>query len=483
MLPKHIKRILRGIFSPLELEDIFPHRIRIILLDLSAGLALILFTMLFTPLYDDPHIRGGFIVTLSVVLWIASLEAYFFSAFSRASRGDFNISYEIAELVYYADDEDLVRGFLFSEVGDEVMKRLGFDEEEIKDLLKVRSIVNFDSVLANFNEALSIERYAKILFDNDQVLANLFTERGVTLDDFVATLRWVVGRDFRAINDLRFWSREKLGRVPSIGKRLAYRESHLLEIYCTDLTSTFTIFDSCYEKVNEKQLRALANIMLSGEVSNAVVVSEDSNSRFDLVNMLAGLIASGHSMPSVERKRVYVLNWKLLLDNSKSGEALARDFASILSKSVGVNIILVLPDFSEFANKASAVGVDLLSIISKAVGSMRSNLIILDSKSNYESESTIKDLQSKFKVLDLSGGIGNGIIEMLQEEANQIEKSSRTVFTYGSIVAVLEKVRSINDNVLRVNKAKSILLNTPREAMKQGRLKVLPQDVEKVSNQ
>ena len=114
---------------------------------------------------------------------------------------------------------------------------------------------------------------------------------------------------------------------------------------------------------------------------------------------------------------------------------------------------------------------------------MRSNLIILDSKSNYESESSIKDLQSKFKVLDLSGGIGNGIIEMLQEEANQIEKSSRTVFTYGSIVAVLEKVRSINDNVLRVNKAKSILLNTPREAMKQGRLKVLPQDVEKVSNQ
>jgi len=482
MLPPNLRRLLTGIYSRLELEDIFPHSIRRILLDLSAGIALVLFGMLMFGFYNDLHIRGGFIVALAVTLWIGSLEAYFYSGFTSAAREEFRVSFEIARVIFYADDEDLVHGLLFSETGDETMKRLGFTEKDIKDYLVSRQVVSFEKFMATIDGHLSVEKYAEILYKNDKSLSDLLFTKGLGLSEFIAAFRWTISKDFRTTDSERFWSRDKLGRIPGIGKNWSYGQTYILERYGEDLTDSATIYDESYERVHQKVVERLESLLVRGHGSNAVVVSDDESSRTDVITMLAGWIARGKAMPGIDHKRVFLLNPKLIIEGALDKISFERDFTEILTQVARAkNVILVIPNLSSFVDSSKTLGVDLVSVLAPYISSSALHIVALDSKANFYDKLSNNEVFLKyFEILDAGVGSDEGVVSMLEAEAEKIEKHTSVLFTYPALLAIADSSRGYFDLATVAEKAKGLLIAAPREAAHEGRRVVLKEDIQRL---
>jgi ATP-dependent Clp protease ATP-binding subunit ClpC len=463
----------------LELEDLFPHHIRKIVLDLSAGLALVLLGMLTLGHSADPHVRGGFLVALAIALFIATLEVYFYSYFARAARGDYRVSFQIARMIFYADDGDLVRGFLFSDIGDETLKRLGFEEKEIKDFLSKRQLISFESYLAGFNDDLSVERYGEILYKNDKAFADLLFTKGLSQKEFVAALRWTVGKDFRKTERERFWSHERLGRIPGLGKNWAYGETYVLERYSEDLTEESAPYEESYEKVHEKAVQRLETVLVRGHDANAIIVSDDEESRLDIVTMLAQWIEHGKALPSIGHKRVFLLNPNLLVESASDKLSFERELTSLLIESQRAgNVILVIPNFSAFLASALALGSDVLSVFSPYITSPVLHIVALDSKAEYHAKLATREIiATHFEMIDIGEGSNEGLITMLESEAEKIERHSHFFITYPALLAIADSAGRYFDLASVTEKAKDLLLDAPIEASRAGRHVVTKEDV------
>ncbi len=479
MRSPNLKNLLKGIYSLLELEDVFPFHIRRIAFYLSGGLALVLFALLILGRSGDPHVRGGFLIALGIAMWTGSLQAYFYSYFTRASRGDFRVSFAIARLLYYADDADLVHGFMFSDIGDETVRRLGFTEEEIKKFLTDRSKVSFEKALDTFNGNMSLENYAEILYKNDKLLSEFLFTRGAGLKEFTAALRWSVGRDFRVIERERFWSRERLGRYPGIGKNWSYGETFILERYGEDLTEESVPYEASYESVHAKAVDRLESVLARGHGANAVIVSDDEESRQDVVTMLAQRIERGNALPALGHKRVFLLNPNLIIESSKDKISFERELVVLLNQaSRAGNVILVIPNFSVFLASAITLGSDVLSVIGAYVASPALHIVALDTKSDYHTKLSSREMvATHFEMIDAGMGTNNGLISMLETEAEKIEHYARVLITYPAVVAIAESASRYFDLASASEKAKDLLLESPKEALRAGRRAVLRVDV------
>ncbi len=479
-MPNTIKKILSGIHSVLVLEDLFPHRIRRVVFHMFGSASLILIVVLiFGGEAFDRSIRGGLFLCLSIALFLFTLEAYYYSIMVRAREGEFYVCFDLGEVLFYAEDEDLTKSLLFSDIGDEGMKRLGYSEEQIKDFLTNRDHVMFDKVLAGIENHISHEEYFSLIYQNDKGLSDFLFQNGLGEKDFVGSMVWVVNRERRVIEKERFWSKESLSRIPGIGKNWSYGETYTLEKYGEDLTENAVSYDSSYIKSKELAVSRLESILTRGRGSNAVIVSDDDNSRKDIITMLSQKINGGTSLISLQHKRVFIINPNSLVESASDKISFEREFSLMLGESVHAqNVILVIPFFSSFAKSASTLGADVLSILIPFISSSAIHIILLDSKKDYhEFLSNKSSITENFEMIQTDTGDDSAIISVLIEEAEKIEKDVKVLITYPAILAIVSSANRYFDPSLKAEKSKEMIIESVQSAFNRGSAIVLKSDV------
>lgn len=473
MLTQNIKRILSSISGALVLEDFFPHSIRRPLLHIFGSMTVMLLAYMLIYGTSSTRVRGSFLLASSGMLLIMSLEAYFYSTFVRSSRGEFKISFEIAKVIFYAEDTDLVRGFLFSDMGDEVMKRLCFSEEDIKNILIDRKERSFEESLLSFDEDLSVEKYAHILWQGDPEFSRTLVDKGIIESDFTGALRWVVGRDWRRTERERWWSRERLGRIPGLAKQWGHSDTFIIDGYGIDITSASEPLDESYTKVHEKTLRRLESILTNGN-RGIVLSSDDEASRLNIVTMLANWIKAGKAMPTLEHKRVYLINSAAITGSLHDKASLEHDLANMLEAATKArNAILVFQNFSALIQSAELLGVDLVGILTTYTTNPALQIIAMDSKSAYEQTLASKaKLGSHFEIVEVGSEGGDGLVDMLQSVAEESERHDKIFVTYPALIAIAEMSQRSRDTASVPERAKLILLAGIALARQEG-LRVL----------
>jgi ATP-dependent Clp protease ATP-binding subunit ClpC len=480
MIPTIIRKILSGIYGALVLEDLFPHRIRRLVFHMfgSASLILIL-VLLFGGEAFDKGIRGGLFLCLSITLFLFTLEAYYYSIMVRARDGEFFVCFDIGEVLFYADDEDLTRALLFSDLGDEGMKRLGYTEDQIKDFLTTREHKMFGGVLSGVTNHIHHEEYFSMIYQNDKALQDFLFQNGLGEKEFVGSMVWVVNRERRTIEKERFWSRESLSRIPGIGKNWSYGETYTLDRYGEDLTESTVGYDSGYVKSKETAVARLESVLTRGRGSNAVIVSDDDNSRRDVVTMLSHKINDGTSLISLQHKRVFLINPNAIVESANDKIGFEREFSVMLGEAIHAqNVILVIPNFASFAKSASVMGADVLSILVPFISSPAIHVILLDSKKDYhEFLSNKVSVTENFEMIQTDTGDDSAIISMLIEEVEKIEKESKALITYPAILAIVTSANRYFDPELKVQKSREMMVESVQGAFNNGRKLVLKSDV------
>lgn len=479
MISNELKKLLKGIYPALLLEDIFPHAIRRICLKLvTIGLAIFALLVVFGP-DVDAHIKGGFTLSLFILLFIVSLEGYFYSIFSKSNDGEWLIPFEIGKIIFYAEDDDLTKGFVFSDIGDEVLKRLGFEENEIRDFIRSKPLVSLVKSKIMEGEHISLLRYGNILYDHDENLANFLFTKGISKAEFVGAISWIVNNQYEKINQERWWSKEHLGTIEGIGKNWAYGETYMLEKYGEDITEQISTHTSGLEATHRLPTDRIEAILLRGDGANIVVTSADNASRLDVIYVFARKIHDGKTAGALRDKRIFVINSNILVENTGKKIDFEREFSNVLLEaSRARNVILVIPDFTMFIKSSESLGADVVSIMGPYLKSPHLHIIALDSSDNYHGTlSNHSVIKENFEAVPADQSNDDGVLAFITHSVLNIEKSSHAFFTYPSLVSAISCAKQYFDRNVYADKALEIITDTAISVLSQGRSKIFKDDV------
>lgn len=479
MMPEHIKKILKGLYEVLTLEDLFPHQVRRIVFQMFGSASLILtIVLVFGGEMADQYIKGGALLCISITLFLFTIEAYFYSVVVR-SRNEFATSFDIGQVLYYADNDDLTASLFFSDIGDQGMKRLGYTEDDIKDFLVARNHTPFVGPFESITDHIYAEEYFKIIYENDDDLRDFLFKKSIGEKEFVGAMTWVVNTNRRVIEQERFWSRDNLSRIAGIGKNWSYGETYTLDLYGYDVTERVKEFDAVYIASKAKVVERLESVLVRGTGSNAIVVSDDESSRMDVVTILAEMIQVGKSLIRLQHKRMFLINPNLIMEQTGDKIAFEREFMVMLGEAQRAeNIILVIPDFSSFVKSATTIGVDVVSLIVPFIHSPTLHIIGLDSKKDYYDFLGNKNtIIENFEMIATDNGDDVSLVAMLVDEVEKIESRGNVLVTYPAILSIVDSAKRYFEESLKATKCKEILIESVGLVLNQGRKTVLKSDI------
>ena len=214
-------------FYCLTLDKYFPRTLRNVLRKFSALAALVSFALSFNtlPLYFGKA-DGLFFLFIFIYLFLSFLE-FFYKSMSNEGLSsrinekllDKNISldYALSGILFVTDEIDVTRGFLESKVGCEIFLRSGIAIDSCQNFIHSERSHIMSSSLNLESDFVNLAAYAGALYDADKSLESFLSNNSINREEFVGAAGWVARSAEKMRHKERFWGRENLGAMPSIG--------------------------------------------------------------------------------------------------------------------------------------------------------------------------------------------------------------------------------------------------------------------------
>lgn len=473
MKNKFLQEQLKKILPLLVLEDVISHNTRFFLQKIFGFLTILLFIASLFYSHDLVfQVRGLFCLSFFIWLFLFCIESYFYSLYEYATEDARHIPFEIARILYYADNRDLTSGFILSDIGDEVMRRLELTEAEIKEFIRTRRVL--DHAYENiFQKKITVPLLAKSIFTEDKEFEEFLLKHNIKYSDFEGAFLFAVRKTEKKIDDERFWSEEKLLSIEGIGKNWSYGETYLLERYAKDITEIHSSHLEGYEGMHTRTVKKLESVLLKSSGGNAMIVSNDEASRMDVVSLFASRIRHSKTVGSLIKKRVFVLDTNLLIESASDKLSFERNFEEMLIQaSSAQNVILVIPFFGSFLQSALHIGSDALAILRPFLLSPLLHIVALEEMGLFDTKLSLSaSIVENFEIIKTDVSDDNGIISMLEERTIVLEKQTHFFISFLSLVAITEGVKRYFESFDTAEKAKDLLLESiPFSALKGSRL-------------
>lgn len=478
-MQKSLLKLIKRYRGALILEDIISHKTRKFLIHFCGSFSVFLLVgAIFASEEFSTKMRGGFLGFFLLFLFFVVLEAYFYSSYkARRIKKDL-LSFEAARMVFYAQDDDLTVGFLYCDTGDEVMKRLGFDEGEIGKILKDRPAVSFSEELLDLSGGANLQDLIYLIFEKDLFLQHALHQKEISFDDFFYTVKWVLEKEEREIFDERWWSEEKLQRISALGKNWSHKEILNLNKYSTNLTESGLSHFASYEAIHDSNVSKIESSLRKQKSANTILITEEETLSLDLIFMLARRIRENRSLGHLSHGRVFLLNTDLLVKSAYNKLSFEKEFLSILSESVKArNVILVFPFWTNFEKSVKEMGSDAFSLV-KDYLEFSIHFVFLDSKKDFnESLSKNESLLSHAETIIIEESDNHYLRAFLEREIEESEMLFNVIFTYKAIKEVVVLLRKYGKNSDIEKEARRLIAEAVLITITNKRKFVLPKDV------
>ncbi|MEY2641013.1 MAG: hypothetical protein RL150_406 [Candidatus Parcubacteria bacterium] len=438
-------------YPALLLEHYLPQSRRKLLLYLCAGLAALalLFVVLTSFMGTSLGVlalytykaRGVLLLALAALVLLAMLDAMYYSYyFMNGAPMDFMV----AQLIAKTSPDDVTKGFLTSPLGAHTMLRLGIGTKDVAHFLAHRTnrvtTREYQLVVQDADPYVTLAEYGRSLIHFDDELARFLKGRAIDAETFRASLTWVA----QAAREVRvreaWWSRDALGRVPSIGRAWAYGQTYYLEQYGHRITE-----DQAYQHMSERRrmyeqdVAMVARILAKQHGANVMLLAEQSLAAMQVVAALAKDIADGVVRHELEGKQLFVINGTQLIDALKEKTDIEAKLRQLFAQAAQAgNVLLVIPEFASLIENASAVAVDIVSLFTEALSSDRISVIaVTNTRGFHESVETQHDLMRSFEKVVLPERDASAALSLVQAETHVLEATRRVLVTMQALQAVV----------------------------------------------
>jgi len=349
---KELKETSRPHYYCFSLDKFFPKTIRNILRKGSALTAIVSFALSFDSLpLSFGKADGLFFLFVFIYLTLSFLEFFYKSMmndglFTRIKEKSItgNLDFGLSSILFATDDIDVTSALFETKIGAEIFLRLSISLEDCKKFIYSERSFVMSSSLNLEGDFINLFSYFNALYDADKSLQAFLSQNSINKEEFVGAVSWVMKiREQKQRRD-RFWSKENLGKIPSIGKSWAFGIARDLSIFGSLFKTTVPIpMLDIGNGYREKEVTTLEGVLEKGEGANAIIIDDDEMVARDIMSRLLKKIKLGVSFPSIEHKSIIELDTNFLLSSYKSKTELEVEILKIFNQSViAGNIILYI---------------------------------------------------------------------------------------------------------------------------------------------
>jgi ATP-dependent Clp protease ATP-binding subunit ClpC len=478
---RQLQKISSAHHYPLWLDKYFPKLARSVLRKIFSLVAILAFIFSFDslPLYFGSA-DGLFFLFVDLYLVLFFLEAFYRSMKGQGVRtrirdklstGGLEVDYALSSIIFETDEIDVTRALLETAIGQQVLLRAGVAESDCRDFIYGKRSPVLATSLHLEGETINLEEYVVAVYEADRSLQSFLASYGVSKEEFRGAARWVMSLAERSQREDRFWSRENLGSIPSVGKSWSYGEAADLGKYGSSFLSSHDIsFLDIENGYREREVSLLENILERQAEANAVIIDDDEGVARDIVGRFLKKIKLGSALPLVEHKNIFELEWNLLVADFKSKTELERELLKILDQSaMAGNIILYVRDLVGFVGSCKGLGVNLPSILEPYLASPVLQIIasVTNTDFHYFIETSPALLQKFERVIPDRVGAEASLPVLFEQVAN-IEKESSLRFSYPAVWALATSAERFGTYGEMPGKALDLLFEITPYAISKG---------------
>ncbi|MFH0804228.1 MAG: AAA family ATPase [Candidatus Zambryskibacteria bacterium] len=446
---KKLKEISQPHFFCLGLDRFFPKTLRSILRKGSAMASLIAFAFSFDtlPLYLG-FADGLFFFFIFIYLALSFLEFFYKSnksdglqvrineKFLNKSK---NIDYALSCILYVTDEIDVARAFFEASVGVEILMRSGIAPADLKHFIYSERTSTIASSLNLGNDSFDLVQYAGIVYDADKSLRAFLSQNSVSREEFMGTVNWVMNMENQKLRKERFWSRENLGAIPSIGTSWSYGMASDLGKYGIPFENSVNVSSLDVENgYRKREVTALEGILERQEEANVIIIDDNEAVARDIVGRFLKKIKLGIAPPSLEHKNIIELDWNALLASYKNKSELEGELLKILNQSLSAgNVVVFIRDLSALVSNVKTLGINLPSLLSPYLSS--GDLPIIASATNPDFHFFIETspaLLEKFERIIPDSAGAEASMGILLEQVPSMERQYGILFSFPAVLAL-----------------------------------------------
>ncbi|NBD74134.1 AAA domain-containing protein [Patescibacteria group bacterium] len=419
-----------------------------------------------------PLFLGALLIVTPARLSLLMLEAFHRSYYFRGlaevlaealPEEEPGVSFEVAAIVHYTPGDDVVAGFLRGPYGQDVCYRLGIEDSVVHAFLSdpMRTTLSGrDFLLERDHGGVTLPVYARSLFKQDQAFADWLFKQRVQRDELVGAAEWVMRSNRRDRQRERWWSRDQLGRIESIGIDLVYGERFTLSRYGTEIEK-----DPVYEAARgvvldeDGDVEAIETELARARQANVILVGADDAGKRDTLAQLAHKIKDGRILPPLAHKHVFLFDVTALLSASSDRSFFESTLIKALNEATHAgNIILVLEEFPAALAGAKDLGSDLVNLLLPYFSSPALQIIVTTGEEalhrTLERDSRIKQA---FEIVRLHEVDEGGLLRILEQRSVKVERRVGVVMTYQALRAVAHDAKRYFPDAVMPDKALDLL--------------------------
>jgi ATP-dependent Clp protease ATP-binding subunit ClpC len=428
-------------------------------------------------------IRAIFFLVLCFWLIVKMLDAFFYSLYFDP---DNKTTFELARILHLSNLDDLTKSFFESSPGKIILMRLGIEEKQYLEFLKNRkntiNDVEFE-MLDDDQKIIATADYGMALFKIDEELRDFLLSQKIIEKEFIKTIEWVKNTEEKKVERGIWWTREKLAKIPSLGRNWSFGKIYLLEKFGHSIfmEKNYQLLggkEVVYQKYAEEVQRAL----LKANEANCMVVASTSDIAMSVVSTLGKLLISGKINTALEDDRIFVLDGANLIDSFKTKIEFENSFNKILIQANNAgNVIVVIPRLPNFINSAFEIGVDVAEVLVEFLSSSSIQIIALcDEKGYHQSVETNKNLMQHFEKINIKQVDQNETLNILEDEALKIEAEYDIFFTFKALEKIAESVTRYFSESEYTEKTLDLIEEIKIRTLTQGRFFVTENEVAEV---
>jgi len=360
-----------------------------------------------------------------------------------------NISINSTSLFYSAVKKGREVSVIFFRLGIDV-KKLQEDLKNYLEKIKKQESKNIfsDDFQQTIIEAvnISVARNHNIIGEkeilvalakNDEFFKKVLVDYDLKLQDIENITLWLDSAEESVERNKKFWSRENLLRMGSMGKDWASGYTITLDQYSVDWRRAVSKWMFREIIGHKKEIEQVEMILARSNLANALVVGEPGTGRKSIIEALAQKCYLGQSLPELNNKRVVELDVvklsAIIQDFERLEATLDQIFSEVLASG---NVILTIDNLENFVGQTTqkAGSVDISGVLSKYLAIPNFQFVGITTyeglHKNIEQSPSFADL---FRKVEVSEVLEAETIRILQSAALEAEYKYKMLILYPSI--------------------------------------------------
>lgn len=464
-------------------------KIKYLLIDLTGILFLWFFISPFFTLGFTALAQGLAFIFLGISLLVYCIECFYEDLYfddlptifsePHFKNPEMNGAYLVSEIIKNTGKEDVALGLFRSMPGKILALRLGIPLKDL-DLFvadKKNKITLNQLEIQTENKNDLFDSYVTSVYNQDQEFKNFVFHYSIKEKELSGTAKWITKQFEKEKRARRWWGRDNLSNINSLGKDWSYGEAFVLEKYAGKIEDLYN-FSSSGLGHHKKEVDEIENIISRKNEANILLVADDDLQMTGILIEFSKKIIGG-KIPSLQNKIILEIDLNNVIVNKKTKPDFEEEIINIWNGAVRAgNIILVIKNLPSAILNSNTLGSDFLGLISPYLNSPSLKTIALSDVKNFHQyiENNISVME-KFETMLLKEDTEDNLVYNLQKGTAELEQKYGVFFTYPALVAIAEDVSRYFMGQTISDKAQDILVELPQFVMKQNRLTITKKDV------